>query len=193
MPNLGCRGLNHLGDLMFHQKNCMRYDAEVGTLSWWSCQSPVAQSCGLLNHLNSFCGRMFKLNAKFDADLLLYSLSHFESEDTKYTCSFSSVFTPLTSTVKSPLFTHVHSSSFSLAYINVAQTVLVILTMAGLFLDRPRIYFLALSTERARSNDTPVANYTPIALILISTYLSSVKGTRVPFRKKRTRKVQDKL
>ena len=29
----------------------------------------------LLNHLNSFHGGMFKLNAKFDADLLLYSLS----------------------------------------------------------------------------------------------------------------------
>ena len=28
----------------------------------------------LLNHLNSFCGRMFKLNTKFDADLLLCSL-----------------------------------------------------------------------------------------------------------------------
>ena len=35
-------------------------------------------SCGLLNHLNSFHGGMFKLNGKFDADSLLYSLSHFE-------------------------------------------------------------------------------------------------------------------
>ena len=32
----------------------------------------------LRNHLNSFCGEMFKLNAKFGADSLLYSLSHFE-------------------------------------------------------------------------------------------------------------------
>ena len=31
----------------------------------------------LLTHPNSFCRRMFKLNAKFDAHFLLYSLSHF--------------------------------------------------------------------------------------------------------------------
>ena len=34
----------------------------------------------LLNHLNSFHGGMFKLNAKFDADSLLYWLSHFECD-----------------------------------------------------------------------------------------------------------------
>ena len=33
-----------------------------------------------LNHPNSFQGGMFKLNAKFDADLLLYLLSHFECD-----------------------------------------------------------------------------------------------------------------
>ena len=45
--------------------------------------------------------------------------------------------------MKSSLFTHVHSSPLSLAsgYINVAQTVLVILTMAGLFPDRPHIIY----------------------------------------------------
>ena len=52
----------------------------MGTLSWWSCQSPVAHSCGPLDHLNTFCGGMFKLKAKFDADLLLYFLSHFECD-----------------------------------------------------------------------------------------------------------------
>ena len=61
----------------FTKKLCMRHDAWAGTLSWWSCQSPVAHSCGLLNHLNSFCGGMFKFNAKVDAELLLYLLSHF--------------------------------------------------------------------------------------------------------------------
>ena len=78
MRNLGCRGMSHLGDLMFHQKLCMRCDAWAGSLSWWRCQSQVAHSCGLLNHPNSFHGGMFKLNAKFDADSLLYSLSLFE-------------------------------------------------------------------------------------------------------------------
>ena len=53
---------------------------------------------------------------------------------------------PLTSTVKSSLFTYSRSSSLSLAArqdlfgnINVAQTVLI-LTVAGLFLDRPCLF-----------------------------------------------------
>ena len=37
-------------------------------------------SCGLPNHPSTFCGGIFKLNAKFHADLLLYSLSHFECD-----------------------------------------------------------------------------------------------------------------
>ena len=59
---------------------------------------------------------MFKFSAKFDANQLLYSLSHFE-----YTDHIVHVFTqwrlppPLTSTVKLSLFMHVHSSPFSLA------------------------------------------------------------------------------
>ena len=43
-------------------------------------QSPIAHSCGLLNHLSSFCEGMLKLHAKFDAELLLYSLSPFECD-----------------------------------------------------------------------------------------------------------------
>ena len=39
-------------------------------------QLPI--SCSLLNRPNSFSGGMFKLNSKFDADSLLYLLSHFE-------------------------------------------------------------------------------------------------------------------
>ena len=62
----------------FAKKLCMRRGAWAGVLSWWSCQSPVAHSCGLLNHQNSFHEGMFKLNTKFDADLFLYSPSHFE-------------------------------------------------------------------------------------------------------------------
>ena len=56
----------------------MRHDAWVGALLWWSCQSPVAHSCGLPNHLSSFFGGRYKLNTNFDADSLLYVLSHFE-------------------------------------------------------------------------------------------------------------------
>ena len=55
-------------------KLCTRHDAWVDMLLWRSCQSPVAHSCSLLNHLNSLHGRIFKLNTKFDADSLLYSV-----------------------------------------------------------------------------------------------------------------------
>ena len=96
----------------------------------------------LLSHLNSFCGGMFKLNAKFDADLLLYSLSHFECGDHRvHMPTQERLPPPLTSTVKLSLFTHVHSVHFPWlpGCTDVAQTILIILPMAGLFLDRPHI------------------------------------------------------
>ena len=104
-------GLSHLGDLMFHKKT-----AWAGVLSWWNCQSPVAHSCSLLNPLNSFHGEMFKLNAKSDADSLLYLLSHFECDGhTVLLLNLTASTAPLTSPVKSSLFTHAHSSPLSLA------------------------------------------------------------------------------
>ena len=59
---------------------------------------------------------MFKLNAKFDADLLLYSLSHFECDShTVHMLTQQHPLSPLTSTVKSSLFMHAHFSPLSLA------------------------------------------------------------------------------
>ena len=101
--------------------------------------------CGLLNHLNNFCRGMFKLNVKFDADSLLYLLRHCEcASHTVHMLTQRCLPPPLTSTVKSSSFTHVHSSPFSLAarYIDVMQTILVILTTAGLFPYRPRKWFI---------------------------------------------------
>ena len=46
---------------VFAKKPCTTHDAWTGTLSWWSCQSPVAQSCSLLNHPNSFCNLLQNL------------------------------------------------------------------------------------------------------------------------------------
>ena len=63
----------------FTKKLCTRRVARVGSL-WQSCQSPAAQSCGLLNHPRSFHGGIFKLNAKFGADSLLCWLSYFECD-----------------------------------------------------------------------------------------------------------------
>ena len=59
---------------------------------------------------------------------------------TQYTCSLSSVYSPQWLVKWNHHFSHicipVHSSCLS-SYIDVTQTVLIILTMAGLFLDRP--------------------------------------------------------
>ena len=83
----------------------------MGVLLWWSCQSPVACSCGLLNHPNGFCGRMFKLIAKFDADFLLYLLGHFECNGhTVHILTQWRLPPPLTIRVKLSLFTHVRSN-----------------------------------------------------------------------------------
>ena len=92
---------------------------------------------------------MFKLNAKFGADLLLYLFSHFEWEGhTVHMLTQWHVPFPLTSTVKSLLLTHVNSSPLSLAarLHQCGKTVLIILTMVGLFPDRPHILFINLLT-----------------------------------------------
>ena len=116
-PNLGCRGAESPQWFdVSPKKPCTRRDAWAGALSWWSCQSPAAHRCGLLHLLNSFCKWMFKLNTKFDADSLLYSLSHFECNGhTVHMLTQQCLSPPLTRAVKSSLFTHVHSSPLSLA------------------------------------------------------------------------------
>ena len=59
---------------------------------------------------------MCKLNAKFDADSLFYSLSHFECNgDTVHMLTHQRLLPPLTSTVTSSLFMYAHSSPLSLA------------------------------------------------------------------------------
>ena len=70
----------------------------------------------LLNHPNSFCGGIFKINAKFDADLLFYSLSHFECDGhTVHMLTEWCLLPSLTSRVKLSLFTRVFSSPLFLA------------------------------------------------------------------------------
>ena len=70
-------------------------------------QLPISGS--LLNHPNSFHRGMFKLNAKFDTDSLLCSLSHFDCNGhTVHMLTQLRLLPPLTSTVKSSLFMHAH-------------------------------------------------------------------------------------
>ena len=139
--------LSHLGDLMFHQNLCMGCDAWAGTLSWWSCQSLVAQSCGFLNHVNSFLGGMSKLNTKFDAVSLLYSLSHFECDGHTVHMLTQWHLPPHWLVQRSH-----HCSCMSIpvhfpwlpGYIDGPQTILIILTVVGLFPDRPQYIYLCL-------------------------------------------------
>ena len=81
---------------------------------------------------------MFKLNAKFDADSLLYSLSHFGCDGhTAHMLTHGHLPPPLYSEV---VIVHIPIYSPWLpGYIDVMQTVLI-LTIAGLFLDRPCTY-----------------------------------------------------
>ena len=86
---------------------------------------------------------MFKLSTKFDADLLLYLLSHFECEG-HTVHMFTQWCLPPHWLVKwswycSHMRIPVHSPWLP-GYINVSQTVFTILTMAGLFLDRLAIH-----------------------------------------------------
>ena len=110
---------------------------------WTHCHDEAANhqlltAAGPCTLLCGFCRGRFKLNTKFDADLLLYSLSHFECDDhtvlmlpqqhllspqlVQWSCHCSRMSIP----VPSPWLP---------GYINVVQTI-VILTIAGLFLDR---------------------------------------------------------
>ena len=85
-------------------------------LLWWSCQSPVVHSCVLLNHPSSFYGGTLRLHTKFNADSLLYLLSHFEFDShTVHMLTQVASTTLLTSTVKSSLLMYVHSIPLSLA------------------------------------------------------------------------------
>ena len=140
ISNLSCRGLGHLGDLMFCQKTlyetwCMSRCIVVLKLSIW-----VAHSCSLLNYPNSFQRGMFKLNTKSDADSLLYSISHFECDGhTVHMLTQWHLLPPLTRTVMSHcscMRIPVHSPWLP-GCIYVTQTILIILTLPGLFPDWP--------------------------------------------------------
>ena len=88
---------------------------------------------------NSFHEGMFKLNAKFDADSLLYLLTHFECNSHTVHRLTQQVYHPhwlvQWSHHCSPTYIPVYTPWLPI-YIKVAQTVLVILTMVVLFRGR---------------------------------------------------------
>ena len=124
------------------KKLCLRRDAWVGAVSSWSCPSPVPHSCSLLNHPSSFWGGMFKLNAKSDADLLFCCLVLLNVTTIHYACSFNGIcclyWLAQWSRHCSCMHIPVHPPWLP-GYMDVMQILLVILTMAALFPDRPCI------------------------------------------------------
>ena len=83
---------------------------------------------------------MFKLNAKSGADSLLYTSVILNATATQCTRSLSSIYRPPWRVQWSHHCSHVHipiHSPWLPRYIDVAQTVLTVLTMARLFPDRP--------------------------------------------------------
>ena len=79
VPNLAYRVTESPGLLMFRRKTAwnVMHEWEHYCDDGAHHQLPRAAAFWLLN---SFCRGMFKLNAKFDADSLLYLLSHFECD-----------------------------------------------------------------------------------------------------------------
>ena len=71
-----------------------------------------------LSHLNSFHKGMFKLNAKFDADLLLYSLSFIKN-------SLSCIKNVLTFLIQLPHGTHAHSMTSTALSDSYSEVVIV--------------------------------------------------------------------
>ena len=115
-------------------------------LLWWICQWLIAHRCGLQNHLHSFHRGMFKLNVKFDADSLLYVPSHFKCDSHTIHMLTHSVVSITQSLVHHWLVqwschcSHMHVPvHFSLAA-KLHQCCANLLTMAGIFADRPHVY-----------------------------------------------------
>ena len=107
VPNLGYRGAESRGwfDVLpknsaqdaMHEQVCSHDEAA-------NHQLPIAVAFWIF--WISFHGGMSKVNTKFDADLLLYSLSHFECHGlTQWSLTPAWL-------VQSSLFTHAHSSPF---------------------------------------------------------------------------------
>ena len=107
----GCRGTESPGWF-----DVWRRDAWSGTLLWWSCQSPDPIAAAFWVIWIVSVEECSSLTQKFDAETLLYSLSHFEWDShTVHMLTQWHLLPPLTNTVKSSLFTHANSSPLSLA------------------------------------------------------------------------------
>ena len=144
--NLGCRGAESSGWFDVSPKTlCTRHNAWVDILLWRSCQSPIAHSCSLLNHLNSSEEECLSLPQNL---MQIHCSTHsviLNGMATQYTCSLNSIYRPHWlvhwSDHCSRMCIPVHFPWLP-GYIDVVITILIILTMAGLFPDKCHISIL---------------------------------------------------
>ena len=137
--NLGYRGLNHLGDLMFHQKLRMTRDAwEARCHDEAAIHQLVIAAAFWIIWVVSMeeCSRLTQNPMQ-----ICYSTSSviLKVMATQYTCSLNGIYHPHWLVQWSHHCSHMHSPGhcpWLSGYINVIQTILIILTMAGLFQDR---------------------------------------------------------
>ena len=122
------------------KKLCRRHDAWAGTLSWWSChhQLPTAAAFWIIwivsvEECSSLMQNLIQIPCPTHSVILNVTA-------TKYTCSPNNIYFPhwlvQWSSPCSCMCIPVHSPWLP-GYIDVAQTILIMLTMAGLFPDTP--------------------------------------------------------
>ena len=147
VQNLGFRGLSHLGDLMFLQ-NTLHETLMHETVGWAHCcveaaspQLPISVAFWISwivspKECSSLMQTLMQIHCSAHSVILNVTT-------TQYTCSLGGICCPHWLVQWSPHCSHVHipvHSPWLPGYINVTQNVLVILTMAGLFLDRTHVY-----------------------------------------------------
>ena len=139
-PNLGCRGPESPGRFDVLPKPLQETWCMSGRIVVMKLQSPFACSCSLLNHLNSFveeCSSLTQNLMQVRGSTCSVTLN---VTATQYTCSLNGFYHPHCLIQWSCHCSHmcipIHTPWLP-GFIEVVQTILVILTMAGLFPDRP--------------------------------------------------------
>ena len=141
VPNLGCRGLSHVGDLMFHQKNStwdMMHEQAHCLDEAANHQLPIAAAFWIvqvvsMEECSSLTQNLMQIHCSTCSVIL-------NAMVTQYTCSLNGLYCPhwlvQWSHHSSCMHIPVHSSCLP-GYIDVTQTVvLIILTMVALCQDR---------------------------------------------------------
>ena len=191
MPNLGCRGPKSLGWFNFSPKNS---SGDV-MHEWAHCHDEAA------NHQLSIAWALWIIHVEECSSLTQSLMQIYYSTcpvilTTQYTCSLNIIYCPhwlvQWSCHCSRMYIPVHSPWLP-GYISVVQTILIILTMAGLFPDRPcynsvlltvvimlcirsqeHIWFLT-GSFMPFNQQLPISTmpYSPGNTILISVFMSS--------------------